>query len=187
MPFLPDEPVHSPDDLFNSSFARTGPAVWWVAHTKPRQEKAIARHLLKIGFPYYLPCERKRVLVGKKVRTVNIPVFDGYIFLMATEDLRWRAMASNRVASLQRVVDQERFWTDLERVRSILDLGKPVESHMRLPAGTPVTLRDGPMAGMTGVVEKAAGAFKFVVLVEFLQRSLSVTVDGEWLGLPQAA
>ena len=187
MPFLPDEPVHSPIDLFDKSFGRSESLLWWVAHTKPRQEKAIARHLLKIGFPYYLPCEKKRVLLGKKVRTVNIPVFDGYIFLMAQEDQRWRAMASNRVASLQRVVEQERFWTDLERVRSILDLGKPVESHMSLTVGTPVTLRDGPMAGMTGTIEKVAGGFKFVVMVNFIQRGLSVTVDGECLGLPEAA
>ena len=187
MPFLPDEPVHSPTDLFDAGFARAEPQLWWVAHTRPRQEKAIARHLLKIGFPYYLPCEKKRVLVGKTVRHVNIPVFDGYIFLMAREDQRWRAMASNRVASLQRVVDQERFWIDIERVRSILDLGKPVEAHMTLAVGTPVTLRDGPMAGMTGTIEKVSGGFKFVVMVDLIRRGLSVTVDGEWLGLPQYA
>lgn len=185
MPFLPEEPVHSPADLFDSSFARTDARLWWVAHTKPRQEKAIARHLLKIGFPYYLPCEKKRVKVGKSIRAVHIPVFSGYIFLMAEEDQRWRAMASNRVASLQRVVDQERFWTDLNRVRSLLDLGKPVEAHMSLSVGTTVTLRDGPMSGMTGTILKVSGGFKFVVMIDFIQRGLSVTVDGEWLGLPQ--
>ena len=187
MPFLPDEPVHSPTDLFDSGFERSDSHLWWVAHTKPRQEKAIARHLLKIGFPYYLPCEKKRVKVGKSTRAINIPVFDGYIFLMASEEQRWRAMASNRVASLQRVVDQERFWIDLERVRTILDLGKPVESHMTLSVGTPVTLRDGPMAGMTGIIEKVSGGFKFVVMVNFIQRGLSVTIDGDCLGLPDIA
>ena len=104
---------------------------------------------------------------------------------MAEEDQRWRAMASNRVASLQRVVDQERFWTDLNRVRALLDLGKPVEAPMSLSVGTTVTLRDGPMSGMTGTILKVSGGFKFVVMIDFIQRGLSVTVDGEWLGLPQ--
>jgi len=181
MPFLPDEPDVFPETLFDDR-PDAGPP-WWVAHTRPRQEKATVRHLLKIGFPYYLPCETTRVKVGKRVRPIKLPIFSGYVFARAEESQRWRMMASNRIASLQRVVDQERFWSDLRRIRAMLDLGRPIQAEESIRPGTPVTLRGGPMTGMTGTVVKETGGFRFVVMVDFIGRGLSVTVDGEWLGL----
>jgi len=184
MPFLPEEPTHAPADLFDPVNQPLAPSVWWVAHTRPRQEKSLARDRLALKIPFYLPCERKAVRVRNTVRKVNYPVFSGYLFYMAIPEERWRTTGTGRIASVQEVFDQVRFLADLRRVRALLDLGRPVVAEMCLQVGTPVTLRDGPMAGYTGVVIKQAGGFKFVVEVQFIQRALSVTVDGEWLGLP---
>jgi transcription antitermination factor NusG len=92
-------------------------------------------------------------------------------------------MATNRVASLLQVTDQDQLGEDLRRVRSVLDLGRPVSSEVKLVPGTVVTLRDGPLTGMTGILIREVGGFKFIVQVDFIQQGVSVTVDGAWLGV----
>ena len=183
MPVLDYEPDVFPPDLLAQD--PVDDLVWWVAHTRPRQEKAVARSLLSAGMPYYLPCETKRTKVGSRVIPVQIPLFTGYVFVRATKETKWRVLATNRVAQLIPVADQDRFWKDLNRVRAILDLGKPVTPERKLEPGTAVTLRDGPLTGMSGTIVRCTGGFKFVVQVDFIQQGVSVVVDGEWLGMTE--
>ncbi len=182
MPVLPDEPDTYPADLFASPPGADG-LVWWVAHTRPRQEKATARACIAAGLPFYLPCRTRRTKVGGRVVPVRVPLFPGYVFVRSSIADRWRVMATKRVAQLLPVGDQERMWADLRRVRAVLDLGRPVQAEQKLDPGTRVVVRDGPLAGTPGTVVREAGGFKFVVAVDFIQQGVSVIVDGEWLGV----
>ena len=110
-------------------------------------------------------------------------LFAGYVFARVSEADRGRVQFNARVASVLQVHDQPRLWDDLRRVRRVLDLGEPVTAERTVEPGTVVTMRDGPLTGMTGTVVKAAGGFKFVVRVDFIQQGVSVTVDGSWLGI----
>jgi transcription antitermination factor NusG len=184
MPILAAEPDLLPADLFEAGIQ--GELItrrWWVAHTLPRQEKALARQLRRENIPYYLPCDPKRVRVRNRVEISQVPIFAGYLFVRAEEWERIRVLKTNRLAALLEVRDQERMWDDLRRVRRVLDLGQPVTVEHRLVPGMPVTIREGPLAGMTGTVVRNAGGFHFVVSVDFLQRGLSVTVEGGMLGV----
>jgi transcriptional antiterminator RfaH len=123
------------------------------------------------------------VAVRNKVVTSRPPLFGGYVFARITDDDRGRVQFNARVASVLPVADQSRLWGDLRQVRQVLDLGEPVSLERKLEPGTPVVMRDGPLTGMSGTVVKAAGGFKFVVQVDFIQQGLSVVVDGAALGV----
>jgi len=191
MPILEAEPELFPESLLmepvlcddgyseSTDTARS----WWVSHTRPRQEKALARQLFDEGVPYYLPCDRRRVRVRSRVVTSRVPLFGGYLFVRITEAERLRVLNTNRVAGLLKVSDQVRLLRDLQRVYRVLDLGAPITAESRLEPGTSVTVRHGPLAGMTGTVVKAAGGFKFIVSVDFISRGLSVLMDGASLGI----
>ena len=58
MPLLQRGPEVSPSGLFELSEAELP---WWVAHTRSRQEKALARYLLPLGIPFYVPQQEKRI------------------------------------------------------------------------------------------------------------------------------
>ena len=185
MPILATEPDLLPADLFDHA-AGCHPEDtrrWWVAHTLPRQEKAFARQLYDVELPYYLPCDRRRTKVRNKVVISHVPLFSGYVFVRAAEEERIKMLNTNRLAGLLDVRDQDRLWEDLRRVRRVLDLGRPVTMEQRLAPGTTVTIRTGPLMGMTGTVIKSNGGFQFVVAVDFLRRGISVTVDGNVLGV----
>ena len=86
MPILPAEPDFFPPDLWDDPTAvpRTkAEAVWWCLHTKPRQEKATARELRKLGVTFFLPqvLKEDRTPQGRKIRSV-IPLFPSYLFLL---------------------------------------------------------------------------------------------------------
>ena len=181
MPILAAEIELFPDGILNCVPSIDRP--WRVAHTKPRQEKALARELYRAGVPFYLPCQPQRVRMKDRVVISKLPLFGGYVFVQAGSDERWRIAATNRVAHFLEVRNESRLLDDLRGVRRVLDLGEPVTLADGLTRGSPVTVRTGPLAGMTGVVEQVVGGFKFVVMVDFIRRGLSVTLEGSMLGL----
>ena len=54
---------------------------WFVAHVKPRQEKAAADDCLRLGVEYYLPMFTRvtRRRDNNKPRKSVLPLFPGYI------------------------------------------------------------------------------------------------------------
>src|SRR3954454_16477849 len=100
MPILPAEPDLHPMNLWQ--IGRRGDLAerWWCLHTKPRQEKAVARALRSEDISYYLPLVVKvdRTPQGRATRSV-VPLFPGYLFLLADEMSRLTALRSNRIAN----------------------------------------------------------------------------------------
>ncbi len=178
---LAAEPAQFPDDLFEILPQADGRS-WCLAHTKPRQEKAVARDLLGAELPFYLPCLPRRTRAGRRVLVAQIPLFAGYVFVRASATERAIVFAGRRVARLVPVADQERLWADLRQIRKVLDLGQPVTAEERLEPGTPVAMRDGPLAGLTGTIVRATTGHKFVVRVDLIQRGVSVVIDRAALG-----
>ena len=104
MPILDAEPDLAPPDLFDARTTEDGRR-WVVAHTRPRQEKAVARELFAAGVSFYLPCDRRRVKVRAKVVTSRPPLFAGYVFARVSEVDRGRVQFNARVASVLPVHD----------------------------------------------------------------------------------
>ncbi len=179
MPILSAEPDRFPTDLFESNDADGGGHVrmWWVLHTKPRQEKSLARHLHAASVPFFLPTVTRRARVRSRVLTSRLPLFTGYVFLHADASGRLTALTSNRVARCLEVPDQQRFWRDLRQVERLLSSGAPVTPEERLEVGSPVEITSGPLAGLSGVIVRTATGRRFVVRVDFIQQGASVLID----------
>jgi len=181
VPILQAEQELFPEDLLSEPPG--APYYWRVAHTKPRQEKALAREILPRGIAYYLPCQSQRVRVRGKIVLSYSPLFSGYLFLNLRDDQRNTLYATNRVAMLLPVTNPERLVADLRRVQHLLAFGEPIAVEHRVQPGERVLVRDGPLRGMEGIVLRVANGFKFYVEIEMLQQSVSVQIDGSMLGI----
>jgi transcription antitermination factor NusG len=179
MPILPAEPDRFPSHLFDPSAdpADGSRRAWWVLHTKPRQEKSLARQLSAAGIAFYLPAVPRRLQVRGRALTSHMPLFTGYLFLLADRDERVAALASNRVVQSLPVHDQQRLWSDLRQVERLLSLGAPVHAEASLAPGTPVEITTGPLAGLCGTVVRCASGRRFVVRVDFIQQGASVLLE----------
>ena len=177
MPILEAETSVYPENLLTELSAETSARRWWAVYTKARQEKALARHLVQLDVPFYLPLIPKDNLIrGRKVQSY-IPLFGGYVFVFGTDEERGKSLTTNRVSTILTVDDQELLSHDLRHVAMLIDANAPLTVEKRLEAGAPVRIKAGPMQGLEGVVITRRGQTRLLVSVRMLQQGVSVEID----------
>src|SRR5437764_463145 len=105
MPLLPAEPCLYPEDLFSDGSGPRQGDRWWVLHTRPRTEKALARRLFAYKHHFYLPLRQQRWKSNGRSFQSHLPLFSGYVFLRGDEQARLRALETNLVAQVLHVPD----------------------------------------------------------------------------------
>ncbi len=182
MPILPPEPDCFPAELWENgaSSAPTDGSVWWCLHTKPRQEKAIARELRNSGVAYYLPqvTKESRTPQGRRIESI-VPLFPGYMFLKGQDEDRLVALRGNRLVAVLDVADQEALARDLRQIHTLINSGLVVTAEASVPIGATVRVVNGPLKGLIGKVIKRANRDHFAAAVQFLGRSATVLLQ-DW-------
>src|SRR5580765_3916618 len=111
MPILPAEPCLFPDELLMSpNLQDQAPGRWWVLHTKPRTEKALAQRLRARGVSFFLPLYKDTWRQRGRRHTSYLPLFPSYVFLHGDHDARHAALATNTVVQVLTVADQDKLW-----------------------------------------------------------------------------
>jgi transcription antitermination factor NusG len=170
-------PIISPDGIQLAEIVGT----WWVAHTKPRQEKALAMDLFRSGRAYFAPMyEAVKRSKGRSWKSVLL-LFPGYIFLCGTEADRLFALQTNRIANVIEVPDQTRLIAELSQIHKLLESGLAVSSRDSLQKGTICRIRAGALGGLEGRIERHKGKARFVVNVSILGQAAMVEIDADLL------
>lgn len=78
---------------------------WYAVQCQPHRERGAAAHLANQDFEAFLPCREKTRRHARKIETVRVPFFPGYLFvrLDLTRD-RWRSV--NGTFGVVRIVMQ---------------------------------------------------------------------------------
>jgi transcriptional antiterminator RfaH len=154
---------------------------WWVLHTRPRCEKKMDEWLAARGFGHYLPTRPVlRSYPGKEV-TFEHPLFAGYAFGAFSLRERNAVYGSGHAAGILEVADQDRMVRELESIRTALASPAALEECPYLPVGSRARIVSGRLRGLEGIVLRKGRRTKLVLSVEFLQRSLAVEIEPEWL------
>jgi len=150
---------------------------WWLAHTKPRQEKAVAHDLCRRGISYFLPLVEKLTIIrGRKFRPL-LPLFPGYIFACGTEDDRIESFRANRIVRTIPVVDQDRLVGELTQIQQALQADTPMDPWPYLKRGRWVRVRSGPLKGIEGIVSTRKSVTRLVMRVVTLGQAVAVEID----------
>lgn len=180
MPVLAREPVLYPDDLLDDPDQQLSAGhVWQVAHTLPRREKELARRLRRAEIPFYLPlCEqRSRTPAGRRLVSW-LPLFSGYVFVHAAEDLCGAVLETGCVARLLDVPDGRQLAFDLLQIHRLTESGAPLVREPEFLPGVPVRVTSGPFLGFEGQVVKRQSGDRLLVLIHYLQQGISVSLEG---------
>jgi transcriptional antiterminator RfaH len=182
MPILPPEPYLFPEDLF----VRPPPPDpesqrWWALHTRPRAEKELARRCLGRGTSFFLPVCRRQTRSRGRTFTSHVPLFPGYVFLLADEAARASVLTTNLVNRCLPVVDQRQLADELASVHRLMLSELPLAPEQRLPPGTPIEIVRGPLTGLSGKVVREGKKLKFVVEVTILRQGVCVEIDAAML------
>jgi transcriptional antiterminator RfaH len=177
MPILKEEPSLYPETLLDELPVNVADRRWLALYTKARQEKSLAREMLKQRIPFYLPLVKKTSASRGRKRVSLTPLFGGYLFLFAATEERLRCLATNRISRILTVEQPEQLVFDLRQFRRLIAAGAPLTIEARLAPGRKVRVRQGAFAGLEGTVLKRRGETRLLVAINFLQKGASVEID----------
>ena len=172
-------PIAWPGETAIADFVGT----WRVAHTKSRNEKALAWQMQRKGISYFLPLTRKAY--QRKGRTFRslLPLFAGYVFFCGNEDERVEVLQTNRVANIIEVKDQPKLVSELSPIQAALCKGQQLLPHRYIKAGQRCRVTAGPLTGTEGIVIRAGEHTRLVLQVDILGQATSVEIGMDMIEL----
>ena len=156
---------------------------WFAIRVKSNFEKKVATGLRNKGLEEFLPLYQSRRRLSDRYKTVELPLFPGYLFCRL--DLGHRLPLLTTVGFLYIVslgnkpvpVDER----EIAAVQFVVRSGFPVMPWPSLAVGQRVRLESGPLCGLEGVVMQVGMRDRICVSVTLLQRGVSVEVDRDWI------
>jgi transcription antitermination factor NusG len=154
---------------------------WYAIRVRKDTEQVASSALRARGIEEFLPLERTRRKWSDRVKTVDRPLFPGYVFC------RVSFSSSARILPLQGAVGFVRFGSapepipdvEIHAVKRLVDSECRLKPMALVHEGQRVMLTAGPFAGLEGILLNIRDSRHFVVNLTILQRSLAVAVDGE--------
>lgn len=152
--------------------------VWWVAHTRPRNEKALALDLRARDIFHYLPlCLRatRGKTSGRLSRSI-VPIFPGYVFLNGTDAQRQLALTTNRIAKTLAVANQPQLVGELRQIQRVICTQTDFDWEPAIEVGQWARVIAGPLQGIEGIVCQRMSRMRLALNVRMLSQSVIVEV-----------
>jgi transcriptional antiterminator RfaH len=177
MPILASETDLYPANLLDDFTLDSTERRWWAVYTRSRMEKSLARQLLTLEIPFYLPLiPRTSVIAGRRVKSM-LPLFTGYLFMYGNDDERVQMLSTNRVAHLWSAPRVDELTRDLLSVRALIESGVPLSPEGRLQPGERVRIKTGQLMGLEGTIVSRRGEDRLLIAVNFLQQGVSIQIS----------
>lgn len=154
---------------------------WWVIHARPRCEKKVVEFCRTRAIFSYLPMLAKKHRYGARLRVYDIPLFAGYVFVLADKNEAALLRQNQRVANVLDVFDQSTLLNQLRQIKRALDNQESMELFPHWETGMKVQVRSGPLKGVEGYIQKLKTKTRIVLNIDFIQQAVAVEVDAEWL------
>jgi transcriptional antiterminator RfaH len=143
----------------------------------------LAQYCHREGLPTTLPCYRSVRKYRGKVLVFHKPLFPGYLFLRLLPYQRPTVYASDYVANLLEVIDQELFARQLDDILAALETNLEVRLAPQIEAGVRVQIKTGPLRGLEGWVQQRSGPIEVLLRLDFIGQAAAVRVEATDLEL----
>ena len=155
--------------------------LWWVLHTRSRNEKAVCGMLEREGIACYLPLVRVTRMYAGRVAESAIPLFPGYLFLCGRGPECEAAWHTRRVANVLPIGNQVQFCHELRQIIRAVESGAPLGLYAGLRDGQRCRVASGSLAGLEGVVLRRRTPSRMYIVATVLGQSAVVEIDGALL------
>jgi transcription antitermination factor NusG len=159
------------------------PEQWFALRVKPRRERVVASAAHLKGFEEFLPLYKCRHRWSDRSKTLELPLFPGYVFCRLNEEDRFALLTIPGVVHLVsngRVpmpIDDE----EILAIQTAIGSGIPIEPWHFLEVGERVRLSGGPLAGLEGFLVQAHDQQCVVVGLTVLKRSIALEIERDWI------
>ena len=160
---------------------RTANLEWFAIQTYPRHEKSVSAQLVRKGLSTFLPVIAQVHRWSDRQKTVELPLFPGYIFvhLIGSVEDRLRVLQVRGVVCFVggRGEGTPIPEAEISDIRNLVDKAT-CTSYPFLKAGQRVRIRGGCLDGIEGIYVAQSNNRFLVVSIPLIQRSLAVRIEG---------
>jgi len=173
-----NEPQMSTEVLGDSGRSR-----WFALRVKPHFEKTVAAIARNKGYEEFLPIHRCRRRWSDRFRSVELPLFPGYIFCQLNPEFRLPlltipgALHFIGIGKVPAPIDDE----EIAALQAAMQSGLWAEPWPFLDVGQRVRLEEGPLAGLEGLLIEVRKKQRLIVSVTLLRRSMAVEIERDWV------
>jgi transcription antitermination factor NusG len=156
---------------------------WFALRVKSRCEKMVSSALGSKGFEKFLPlyhCRRRRC---DRFKSLELPLFPGYIFCRLDPRFRLPILLTPGVLHFVGIgktavpIDDE----EIAAIQRVVRSGLSAETWPYVAIGQRVGVEYGPLAGLEGFLVEIRKQQRVVVSVTLLSRSVAVEVERDWV------
>ena len=156
---------------------------WFAIRVKSKHEKLVATMASNKGFEEFLPTYQCRRRWSDRVKSVEFPLFPGYVFCRLDPLHRLPILTIPGVLHFVGIgkipvpIDD----TEIAAIQSAVRSGLSTEPWPFLETGQQVRLEEGPLAGMEGIMIGTSKRDRLIVSVTLLKRSVAVAIERHWV------
>jgi transcription antitermination factor NusG len=151
---------------------------WYALHVASRCEKAVATGLALRGYSEFLPLFRSRRRWSDRFQDVDLPLFPGYVFCRLDVNHRLPVLV---IPGVVRIVGLGKMpipvdMSEIAAVQTVVNSGLLTQPWPFLKTGETVTIEEGPLRNVTGILTEINGSEQLILSITLLQRSLAVAI-----------
>src|SRR5262249_17805903 len=165
-----------------------GTEAWYAVWTRSRHERVVERGLKGKGLTVFLPTVQQPSCRTDRRKILDCPLFPGYLFFYGVEDptLQLLVLQTPGVVKVLGEQSNRLIPIPIEQVaaiRQLIDSGLALAAVPYVHVGERVRIKDGPLAGVEGLIQELnTRKSRVVVSVDLLQRSVAVELEDLRLG-----
>lgn len=154
---------------------------WYAVQTRSNLEQIVVSELDAKGIVNFCPCFTELHQWADRKKTVERPVFPGYVLTKFSGDptVRMRVLQTQGVVRILGVGKQMEPIPDdqIESIQKMLSSGKVCFSHPFLREGSKVRVLRGPLKDVVGTLVRIKQQTRLVLSVDLISNSVATEVD----------
>jgi transcription antitermination factor NusG len=157
--------------------------LWYALKVRPRCERLASTNLSAKGYELLLPFYKRKSRWSDRIKTVEAPLFPGYIFCQFDVTKRLPILQTPGVLSVVGIgkLPEPIDGAEIDAVRKVMSSGIAYEPHSYLKIGDVVQVEHGALAGLIGIITQLKNEFRLIISVNLLMRSVAVEIDRAWV------
>jgi transcription antitermination factor NusG len=156
---------------------------WFALAVKHQHERRTQDALALKSVPTLLPVYKTRIRWSDRVKETEVPLFAGYVFCRFTRAQRTSILTTPGVRSIVGFggVPAPVETAEIEAIQAMLGSNLPLSPWPYLRPGDRVRVERGPLRGLEGTLLREKDAFRLVIGIELLHRSIAAELDAEMI------
>jgi transcription antitermination factor NusG len=156
---------------------------WYAVRVRSKFERNVSTVLYHKGVEQFLPTYRSRRIWTDRVKSLNLPLFPGYVFCRIPLEERNRVVTTDGVVGFAGAGRQPIpvSSTEMDAIRTLVQSELPAQPWPFVKVGQTVRIAHGSLSGVEGILVRVKNSYRLVVSVTLLERSIAVEIDAAYV------